>query len=54
MEQKCISCKTGINEAGSVMFKCPSCKDFQIVRCRHCRELAVKYVCRNCSFIGPN
>ncbi|MEK6932747.1 MAG: zinc finger domain-containing protein [Nanoarchaeota archaeon] len=54
MRLKCLSCKKEINEPGSVNFKCPSCSDYKIVRCRHCREIAAKYVCPLCSFTGPN
>ena len=50
----CISCKREINEGGTVTFKCPKCGDFQITRCRHCREIASKYICPRCSFSGPN
>ncbi len=54
MKLRCISCNKEINEAGSVNFKCPSCSEFHIVRCRHCREIAAKYVCQKCGFNGPN
>ncbi len=54
MENKCTSCRKEINESGAVIFKCPSCTESKIVRCRHCREIASKYVCQNCSFTGPN
>ena len=54
MELKCNSCKKIISEGGAVSFKCPNCNDYQIVRCRHCREIAARYVCLLCSFSGPN
>ena len=52
----CMSCKKRItNQGGGVAdFKCPSCLQFQIIRCRHCRENASKYTCPNCGFSGPN
>ena len=55
MEGKtCISCKLKIVEKGSTKFKCPQCGQYEIIRCKHCRETAVKYTCPNCGFIGPN
>ncbi len=54
-EMYCSSCSMKIsNLGGSVRFKCPSCGNFEIVRCPHCRKIAAKYVCANCSFSGPN
>ncbi|MEK6841222.1 MAG: zinc finger domain-containing protein [Nanoarchaeota archaeon] len=50
----CISCKKEISESGSVSFKCPNCLKYDITRCRHCRELASRYVCPSCNFSGPN
>jgi len=50
----CTSCKKGINSPGAVKFKCPNCLKHDIVRCRHCRELASRYICALCSFSGPN
>ena len=54
MKLKCLSCKKEVSEAGSVSFKCPNCLKYEIVRCRHCREIATRYVCPLCSFSGPN
>ena len=51
---KCTSCKKEINSPGAVKFKCPNCLKHDIVRCRHCRELASRYVCQLCGFSGPN
>jgi hypothetical protein len=55
-EMTCISCKKRVtNEQGGVAeFLCPKCLQFKIVRCRHCREKASKYICPNCGFTGPN
>ena len=50
----CISCKKEIHEGGAVSFKCPNCGKFQITRCKHCREIAARYICPACSFSGPN
>jgi len=51
----CSSCKTKItNKTGTARFKCPNCGKAEIIRCRHCREIAAKYTCPNCGFIGPN
>jgi Zn-ribbon RNA-binding protein len=57
MEQKvyCASCKTNIaNVTGTVKFNCPKCGKLEIVRCKHCREIAAKYKCSSCGFEGPN
>ncbi len=52
---KCGSCKKDItNDGGSVVFKCPSCGKYEIVRCKHCREIVAKYKCPGCGFEGPN
>ena len=51
----CTSCKTKLsNMSGSVRFKCPSCKDEEIIRCGHCRKISARYVCQKCGFNGPN
>ncbi|PIN79997.1 RNA-binding protein [Candidatus Woesearchaeota archaeon CG10_big_fil_rev_8_21_14_0_10_32_9] len=53
--KKCNSTNVRItNDKGSVIFKCPSCKDFEIVRSRHSRQIVAKYTCPKCGFIGPN
>ncbi|MAG47107.1 RNA-binding protein [archaeon] len=51
--QVCNSCKKSILDSGSI-FKCPECGKSEIVRCRHCREIAARYTCSKCSFQGPN
>lgn len=54
-EKICSSCRKSItNNTGTAVFKCPSCKNVDIVRCRHCREIVVKYKCPSCGFEGPN
>ena len=50
----CTSCKKEIGESGGIVFKCPNCLKQDIVRCRHCREIASRYICAGCSFSGPN
>ncbi len=51
----CSSCKKKIsNSVGTAKFKCPNCGKMDIVRCKHCREIAAKYTCANCNFTGPN
>ena len=56
MEGKtCSSCKKKVaNDKGSVNFNCPSCNDYEIVRCKNCRSNASQYTCPNCNFVGPN
>ena len=52
---KCISCNTStVNEKGAVKFMCPSCGQYQIIRCENCRKIVTKYKCPNCGFVGPN
>ncbi|MBS3160273.1 DUF1610 domain-containing protein [Candidatus Woesearchaeota archaeon] len=50
----CTSCKKEIDKSGGIVFKCPNCLKQDIVRCRHCREIASRYMCASCSFSGPN
>ncbi|MBS3125928.1 DUF1610 domain-containing protein [Candidatus Woesearchaeota archaeon] len=51
----CTSCKKQItNTQGAVRFLCPNCSKVEIVRCRHCREIAARYTCTGCNFSGPN
>jgi len=58
MEEKqavCSSCKKRIsNTVGSTRFMCPKCGKTEVVRCPHCRQIAAKYKCSECSFEGPN
>ncbi|MBW2992221.1 RNA-binding protein [Candidatus Woesearchaeota archaeon] len=57
MENKkiCSSCKKDVtNDAGTTTFLCPKCGKTEIVRCKHCREIAAKYTCPECGFNGPN
>ena len=42
------------NDRGSVIFKCPSCQDADIIRSTKAREIVAKYVCPKCGFEGPN
>ena len=54
-ELVCTSCHAKLtNLKGSTKFMCPSCGKFEIIRCKHCREIAARYTCGNCSFSGPN
>jgi Zn-ribbon RNA-binding protein len=51
----CTSCNTVLtNDTGATTFQCPNCGKFEIVRCKKCREIVVKYKCPECGFIGPN
>ncbi|MFC1697487.1 zinc finger domain-containing protein [Nanoarchaeota archaeon] len=51
----CLSCKVKLaNLTGSVKFKCPKCGEFEIIRCKHCRDIVAKYKCAACGFEGPN
>jgi len=53
--KKCGAMNTRItNDKGSVMFKCPKCKDYEIVRSKHARQIVAKYTCAKCGFVGPN
>ncbi|MBI5390366.1 DUF1610 domain-containing protein [Candidatus Woesearchaeota archaeon] len=53
--ETCSSCKKRItNESGVAKFNCPNCGKQPIIRCKHCREIAAKYTCVDCSFTGPN
>ncbi|MGE0792809.1 MAG: zinc finger domain-containing protein [Candidatus Woesearchaeota archaeon] len=53
--KKCTSCNVPLtNDQGSTSFKCPGCGKEEIVRCRKCREIVVKYTCPQCGFVGPN
>ena len=51
---QCNSCKKEIELDGGVRFLCPNCGKYEIIRCKHCREIAARYVCKGCSFSGPN
>jgi len=54
-EIKCSSCKTPVtNTSGTVSFDCPSCGNQELIRCKHCREVGVRYKCPECEFEGPN
>jgi len=54
-DKKCVSCKRKIdNITGSVVFMCPSCKKYELVRCKDCRKSAIRYACPGCGFRGPN
>lgn len=51
--KNCSSCKKDIvNLKESTIFKCPKCGKTEIIRCDHCRKIAVEYECSNCGFIG--
>ena len=51
----CSSCRKRItNTIGSTRFMCPRCGKSEIIRCNHCRKIAAKYMCSDCSFEGPN
>ncbi|MBU0615683.1 MAG: DUF1610 domain-containing protein [Nanoarchaeota archaeon] len=53
--EHCTSCKKSItNDTGTTRFNCPNCGKEEIIRCRHCREIASKYKCSQCGFEGPN
>jgi Zn-ribbon RNA-binding protein len=51
----CNGCgKRVTNTSGTVKFTCPSCGKAELVRCKHCREVAKKFKCPVCGFEGPN
>lgn len=51
--KKCTSCNQGVQE-GATIFKCPKCGEEEIVRCKECKRLGVKYTCKKCGWSGPN
>ncbi len=51
--KKCTSCNRGVQE-GATIFKCPKCGKEEIVRCKDCKRVGVKYNCKGCGFEGPN
>ena len=52
---ECTSTKVNVaNNNGTVIFKCPACKESDIVRSKNAREIVVKYKCPSCGFEGPN
>ncbi|MBI2133557.1 RNA-binding protein [Candidatus Woesearchaeota archaeon] len=54
-EIHCLSCKRRVtNVKGTTRFICPSCGKYEIVRCTSCRETAIRYICPECRFSGPN
>jgi len=54
-KEACISCgKETINMRGTARFLCPNCSKTEMIRCSHCREVAAKYTCSSCGFLGPN
>ncbi len=51
----CYSCKRSIvNGVGAVVFPCPKCGQYEILRCKRCRQIVAKYTCPGCHFEGPN
>lgn len=54
-ETRCSSCNAPVtNTSGTARFMCPNCSKYEIIRCKHCREIAAKYSCPGCGFEGPN
>ncbi|MGM5484278.1 MAG: zinc finger domain-containing protein [Nanobdellota archaeon] len=52
---ECSSTHTNItNMGGTARFMCPKCGEYEIVRSKRARELAMKYNCPKCGFEGPN
>lgn len=55
MDKKvCISCNKEVSNIGATIFNCPNCGKYEIVRCKHCKEIVAKYICKSCNFTGPN
>lgn len=53
--KKCLATNVSItNDRGSVIFMCPKCKEYEIVRSRAARQTVAKYTCPKCGFVGPN
>lgn len=53
--KKCLATNVRItNDKGAVVFKCPNCKDYEIVRSKNARQIVAKYTCPKCGFVGPN
>ena len=42
-----------INDSASITFMCPNCSKAEISRTRKERQLAIKYTCPMCGFVGP-
>jgi Zn-ribbon RNA-binding protein len=54
MELKCSSCGIGlVGQENFVQFKCPSCGEVSVIRCKQCKTLSIKYKCEKCGFEGP-
>ncbi|MEM2121223.1 MAG: zinc finger domain-containing protein [Candidatus Woesearchaeota archaeon] len=52
---RCTSCKKELtNQTGVVRFTCPNCGKYEIIRCKNCRNMGIKYKCPECGFTGPN
>ncbi|HIG98856.1 TPA: RNA-binding protein [Candidatus Woesearchaeota archaeon] len=55
MADFCSSCKKQItNLKGTARLSCPGCGKVDFIRCMGCRANAVRYVCHECGFSGPN
>lgn len=55
IDKICSSCKTKISSiGGGASFRCPNCNEAEIIRCKHCRQIAARYTCGKCGFSGPN
>ncbi len=56
MENQSLRC-SGCNklvQGGVTRFNCPNCAKIEIIRCEHCKKIAIKYKCPSCGFSGPN
>ncbi|MBS3056866.1 MAG: RNA-binding protein [Candidatus Aenigmarchaeota archaeon] len=50
---KCLSCNKNLkSEPNFSKFKCPSCIENIILRCKECRQKSNEYKC-SCGFVGP-
>lgn len=50
----CSTCGTHIMAKDNfVRFECPDCGKTEIARCKMCKELCNKYICKECEFTGP-
>ncbi len=53
MELICTTCNVNVLAKNNfVQFDCPNCGKERIVRCKTCKNLSNKYVCKSCSFVG--
>jgi len=54
MNMVCSTCGIGlVGQENFVKFKCPSCSETTVIRCKQCKILSTRYKCKKCEFEGP-